>query len=41
VAHGGAVCVACGIHLEGILPEELASVHTLAEDLAARFMAEL
>ena len=27
------VCVACGIHLEGILPEELAQVPALLEDL--------
>lgn len=31
---GGAVCVACGIHLEGILPSEIQDVLKMAEALA-------
>ena len=35
------VCVACGIHLEGILPEELAQVPALIEDLARDLVNQL
>jgi hypothetical protein len=35
------VCVACGIHLDGIRPEELAEVQELAEELAGAALARL
>ena len=35
------VCVACGIHLEGILPEELAQVPSLLEGLTAELLERL
>jgi len=37
-ALGGAVTVACGIHLEGILPEELAQVPPLVEALTLELL---
>ncbi len=38
---GGAVCVACGIHLERIQAQELQDVLELAEDLALEALARL
>lgn len=35
------VCVACGIHLEKILPEEIAGVLEMAEELTGRLIQRL
>jgi hypothetical protein len=36
----GSVCVACGIHVDAILPSELQDVQELAEELVARLLGQ-
>ena len=38
---GASVCVACGIHLEGILPDELTLVPSLVEELTLELIRRL
>jgi len=40
-ALGGSVCVACGIHLDGILPEELVLVPDLVDELTVTLIRRL
>ena len=41
VAVDGTVCVACGIHVDGITDQDLADIHELAEELARELLVNL
>jgi len=38
---GATVCVACGIHVDGITDQDLADIHELAEELARELLVNL